>query len=153
MKWSGFLVLVLVFAGGCRCKHHTYLLTPTAKRYWTDFKEGSYWVFQNAEDAADVDTLTLINNKLGQEFSYAESECDGDYFEEVTYGLLSAKTGDTLNVKASARVTADMYSIRGMYHSVVVDAYASMDKSSGMFVGPPQDTITTHPNYPLGNIM
>ena len=137
----------------CRCgKKHTYFFTTTTRAWFADFGENSYWVFQNEEDPADVDTLMLVNKKTGMEYNFTEQECDGNDFEFAHYGLLSTRTKDTISVTNRARVTLDIHTLAGLYHTFRL--FSSIDplkddKSFGVNTYA-HDSLGIYPTYLLG---
>ncbi len=131
----GLLIVILFTFQSCsRCdKENTYHLTDKTKSYFGNFPNGEKWIFKKSSDSAYMDTLTLTNKSQKLEFSYTETECDGDYFEMMTYQLISADLADTLTAVLRSGPNIDMYSLRGIYDGVEIACYHDIDKSSGEF--------------------
>ena len=152
MKPVLVLLLLCLFVS-CRCgKKEVYYFTTTARDYFVDFGEGSYWVYQNEADSNDVDTLQLLNKKTGMDYVYTEQECDGNDFEYAHYDLVSARTGDTLAARHSARVTSDALNLTGRYHSLQFYSHILANKDDRSFSVNTylDDSLGTYASYSLG---
>ena len=133
--YYGLLMIILFTIQSCnRCdKEHTYKLTDKTNSYFGNFSNGDKWILKKSSDSTFRDTLTLTNKSQRLEFSYTETECDGDYFEIVTYKLISAGFVDTLNVSLKSGPNIDIYNLRGIYDGIEIACYLDIDKSSGEF--------------------
>ncbi len=133
--YYGLLIVILFTIQSCnRCDmEHTYNMTDKANSYFGNFSNGEKWIFKKSSDSTFIDTLTLINKSQELEFSYTETECDGDYFEIITYHLISSSLVDTLTVSLKSGPNIDTYSLRGIYDGTEIACYHDIDKRSGEF--------------------
>ncbi len=133
--YYGLLILILFSIQSCyRCdKEHTYNLTDKTKSYFGNFSNGEEWIFKKSSDSTYIDTLTLSNMSQELEFNYTENECDGDYFDIITYQLISSNLVDTLIASLRSGPNIDIYSLRGIYNGVEIACYHDIDKTSGEF--------------------
>ena len=133
--YYALLIIILFTIQSCfRCdKEHTYNLTDKTKSYFGNFSIGEKWIFKKSSDSTYIDTLTLSKMSQELEFSYIETECDGDYFEIITYQLISSNNVDTLIASLRSGTNIDIYSLRGIYDGVEIACYHDIDKSSGEF--------------------
>jgi hypothetical protein len=148
------IISLLLFISSCRCdKEHIYTLTQTSREYFSDFLQGSYWVYENFNDTTDIDTLTLMNRSAGLEFDYTERHCDGDYHEYVNYQLKSSKTNDTFDIKIWTNLNIDGYSIQGKYHNLNLFCLLNLDKSNETFYVNDyfHDILEFYSNYTIKN--
>tara|TARA_B100000683_G_scaffold258510_1_gene281316 strand:- start:1130 stop:1765 length:636 start_codon:yes stop_codon:yes gene_type:complete len=133
--YYGLLIIILFTMQSCfRCdKEHTYNLTDKTKSYFGIFLIGEKWIFKKSSDSTYIDTLTLSNKSQELEFSYTETECDGDYFEIITYQLISSDLVDTLTASLRSGPNIDIYSLRGIYDGVEIACYHDINKISEEF--------------------
>ena len=148
---SRFLIILLILIASCRrCdKEHVYTFVQVSKDYFSDFKDGSYWVFENYDDPTDIDTLTLVNKKTGLNFHYTEDPCDGDYYEYADYQLLSKRTNDTLEVSMTSNGNIDQYWLQGPYHHIGLFCPLTITKNGEAFSVNTyaHDTLVHYPTY------
>jgi len=133
--YYGLFIIIFFTIHSCnRCdKEHTYSLTEKTNSYFGNFSNGEKWIFKKSSDSTFIDTLTLTNKSQKLEFSYTETECDGDFFEFITYQLISTRLVDTLTVSLKSGPNIDSYSLRGIYVGSEIACYHDISKSSGEF--------------------
>jgi hypothetical protein len=143
-------VVIFIYLTSCRCdKQHTYRNIEKSKDYFASFNDGSFWVFKETSGRKENDTLILLNNNTSLDFKYTESNCDGDYFETITYALVSTKTNDSIKVKLFSGPNIDKYSLNGYFHGCYLINYHTIKKSTGEFQPYAKDTIDLFENYSI----
>jgi hypothetical protein len=108
-------------------------LTDNTKSYFGNFSNGEKWIFNKSIDSVFIDTCILVNKTQYLEFNYTENECDGDYFEIITYQLFSSKLNDTVFIKLKSGPNIDIYSLRGTYDGNEIVCNHDLDKETGEF--------------------
>ncbi|MDB5282848.1 MAG: hypothetical protein JWO06_1923 [Bacteroidota bacterium] len=148
------IVIFLFLIASCRCGNKpTYLLTLSSQKYFSEFLDGSYWVFENVANANDVDTLTLVNRSDVTNFGYTEKPCDGSYTQQVNYMLISKKTNDTLTVTVHTNANIDLYNMNGKYDSLNLSCELELNKKDETFSVNTyfHDTLNIYKTYSINN--
>jgi len=151
--YFGLLIIIIITFQSCnRCdKEHTYNLTDITNAYFGDFTNGEKWIFTKSSDSSFVDTLVMTSKSQDLEFSFTETECDGDYFEIITYHLISSKLNDTMTVRLKSGPNSDNYSLKGFYDDIEIACYHQIDKSSGLFEPHPDNHLNVFETYKLNS--
>lgn len=146
-----FICLLLVF-GACRiCKKAQYYRqNEITKKYFPALSDKSYFVFRNKADTTDIDTFYIGHSYDSLLFQFAETKCDGDYYQQMGYTLQSRKQRGTADVSIYS-TRSDQYHLAGTYMGFELFSNLSTEQSGEISVSNvARDTLSKLPTYAIG---
>jgi len=128
MKSIFIPILAIVLLGSChRChKARQYRQQAATGKYQPAVKEGSYFIYRNAIHTTQLDTFKVVHSYDSMLFSFAEAQCDGNYFQQQGFRMDVAGSNDSVNVAIRTTASTDEYSISGRFHEYGIISYYSV---------------------------
>ena len=150
-KYTLFILIAFVVLQCCTpCqKADHYYERPATKSYLPHYTNGSYFIYQNAGNAADVDTFFVRNYSDSMDFQFVEKKCDGSYFETRTFKFVSSAHGDSITCLIKAGPNGDNCYLSGFYRQQMLASNFTVENGANPIIVSKYngDTATLLQNY------